>query len=53
MKEGAKCITGEQCEQTTLIAGILLKLPLPFAGSPDEKCGGDSQAIFLLLLLKK
>lgn len=53
MKEGAKCVTGEQFEQITLITDIFLKLPLSFAGSLDQKCGGDSQAIFLLLLLKK
>lgn len=51
-RAGAKCITGEQCEQTILITGLFLKLPFSFAGSPARKCGGDSQALFLLLLLK-
>lgn len=46
-------MTGEQCEQTILTAGLFLKLPFSFAGSPAGKCGGDSQAIFFLLLLKE
>lgn len=27
-----KCVTGEQCELTILIAGFFLKLPFSFAG---------------------
>lgn len=52
-RAGAKCITGKECEWTTVIAGLFLNLPFSFAGSPAGKCGGDSEEIFLLLLLKE